>query len=34
MFASTRSLQDVNTFCERQLKRFYNVVDYENLKVE
>jgi HPt (histidine-containing phosphotransfer) domain-containing protein len=34
MFASTRSLQEVNSFCERQLKRFYNVVDYENLPVE
>jgi hypothetical protein len=34
MFASSRGLQEVNSFCERQLKRFYNVVEYENLRVE
>jgi chemotaxis protein histidine kinase CheA len=34
MFSSTHSLDEVNSFCERQLKRFYNVVEYENLSVD
>ncbi|MDR1081125.1 MAG: chemotaxis protein CheW [Deltaproteobacteria bacterium] len=34
MFSSTHTLDEVNSFCERQLKRFYNVVEYENLPVE
>jgi chemotaxis protein histidine kinase CheA len=34
MFSSTHSLEEVNSFCENQLKRFYNVVEYENLPVD
>ncbi|MDR2368789.1 MAG: chemotaxis protein CheW [Deltaproteobacteria bacterium] len=34
MFASTHSLDDVNAFCEKQLKKFYNVVEYENLPID
>ncbi|MDR2460877.1 MAG: chemotaxis protein CheW [Deltaproteobacteria bacterium] len=34
MFASTHSLDEVNAFCEKQLKRFYNVTEYENLPIE
>jgi chemotaxis protein histidine kinase CheA len=34
MFSSTHSLDEVNAFCERQLKRFYNVLEYENLPVD
>ncbi|MDR3155008.1 MAG: chemotaxis protein CheW [Deltaproteobacteria bacterium] len=34
MFSSTRSLEEVNSFCERQLRRFYNVVEFENLPVD
>jgi chemotaxis protein histidine kinase CheA len=34
MFASTHDLDQVNAFCERQLKRLYNVVEYENLPVD
>jgi chemotaxis protein histidine kinase CheA len=34
MFASNRGISEINSFCERHLKRFYNVVEYENLKVE
>ncbi|MDR0356261.1 MAG: chemotaxis protein CheW [Deltaproteobacteria bacterium] len=34
MFATSRSLEEVNAFCEKQLKRLYNVVEYENLLME
>jgi chemotaxis protein histidine kinase CheA len=34
MFASSHSLDEVNAFSERQLKRFYSVLEYENLPVE
>ncbi|MDR2349947.1 MAG: Hpt domain-containing protein [Deltaproteobacteria bacterium] len=34
MFSSTHSLDEVNNFCEKQLKRFYNVVEFENLPVD
>jgi chemotaxis protein histidine kinase CheA len=34
MFASSRSLEEVNAFCEKQLKRYYNVQEYENLALE
>ncbi|MDR1677283.1 MAG: chemotaxis protein CheW [Deltaproteobacteria bacterium] len=34
MFASSHSLDEVNTFCEKQLKKFYHVVEYENMLVE
>jgi two-component system chemotaxis sensor kinase CheA len=34
MFASTRTLDEVNSFCEKQLKRLYNVTEYENLQME
>jgi chemotaxis protein histidine kinase CheA len=34
MFASSRTIEEVNAFCERQLKRFYSVIEYENLPVE
>ncbi|MDR1038993.1 MAG: chemotaxis protein CheW [Deltaproteobacteria bacterium] len=34
MFASTHTPDEVNKFCERQLKRFYNVLEYENLPVD
>jgi two-component system chemotaxis sensor kinase CheA len=34
MFASPHSLDRVNAFCDKQLKRFYQVVEYENLPVE
>ncbi|MDR1297876.1 MAG: chemotaxis protein CheW [Deltaproteobacteria bacterium] len=34
MFATNHTLDEVNSFCERQLKKFYNVVEYDNLAVE
>ncbi|MDR2141876.1 MAG: chemotaxis protein CheW [Deltaproteobacteria bacterium] len=34
MFASTYSLDEVNRFCERQLKRLYQVQEYDNLAME
>ncbi|MDR1165648.1 MAG: chemotaxis protein CheW [Deltaproteobacteria bacterium] len=34
MFSSTHSLEEVNSFCEKQLKKFYNVIEYENLAVD
>jgi chemotaxis protein histidine kinase CheA len=34
MFASTRSLDEVNAFCERQLGRLYNVAEFENLPAD
>jgi chemotaxis protein histidine kinase CheA len=34
MFASTHSPEEVNAFCERQLKRLYNIEEYENLPVD
>ncbi|MDR2405425.1 MAG: chemotaxis protein CheW [Deltaproteobacteria bacterium] len=34
MFSTTHSLEEVNRFCENQLKKLYNVVEYENLAVE
>ncbi|MDR2443309.1 MAG: chemotaxis protein CheW [Deltaproteobacteria bacterium] len=34
MFSSERSLEEVNAFCENQLKKYYHVLVYENLPVE
>jgi chemotaxis protein histidine kinase CheA len=34
MFSSTHSLEEVNRFCENQLKKLYNIVEYENLPVD
>ncbi|MDR1487037.1 MAG: chemotaxis protein CheW [Deltaproteobacteria bacterium] len=34
MFASNHDLNTVNAFFEKQLKRYYHVLDYENLQVE
>jgi D-arabinose 1-dehydrogenase-like Zn-dependent alcohol dehydrogenase len=34
MFSTTHSLEEVNRFCENQLKKLYNVVEYETLAVE
>ncbi|MDR1656883.1 MAG: chemotaxis protein CheW [Deltaproteobacteria bacterium] len=34
MFSSRHTLAEVNTFCEKQLKRFYHVLEYENMPVE
>jgi chemotaxis protein histidine kinase CheA len=34
MFSSQHTLDEVNRFCENQLKKLYNVVEYENLAVD
>ncbi|MDR0621766.1 MAG: chemotaxis protein CheW [Deltaproteobacteria bacterium] len=34
MFASNHTLDEVNSFCEKQLKKFYHVVEYENLAID
>jgi chemotaxis protein histidine kinase CheA len=34
MFASTHSLEEVNRFCDRQLKKLYQVMEYDNLAME
>ncbi|MDR1394990.1 MAG: chemotaxis protein CheW [Deltaproteobacteria bacterium] len=34
MFASNHSLEEVNRFCERQLKKLYQVLEYDNLAME
>jgi chemotaxis protein histidine kinase CheA len=34
MFASSHSLDEVNAFCEKQLKKLYHVVEYENLPID
>jgi two-component system chemotaxis sensor kinase CheA len=34
MFASTPSLEEVNRFCDRQLKKLYHVLEYDNLAME
>ncbi|MDR2198820.1 MAG: chemotaxis protein CheW [Deltaproteobacteria bacterium] len=34
MFSSTHTLDEVNRFCENQLKKLYNVVEFENLPVD
>jgi two-component system chemotaxis sensor kinase CheA len=34
MFSSPHSLDEVNRFCETQLKRLYNVVEFENMAVD
>jgi hypothetical protein len=34
MFASNHNLDKVNAFFDKQLKKFYHVLEYENLPVE
>ncbi|MDR2338797.1 MAG: chemotaxis protein CheW [Deltaproteobacteria bacterium] len=34
MFSSTHTMEEVNRFCENQLKKLYNVTEYENLAVD
>ncbi|MDR3038574.1 MAG: Hpt domain-containing protein [Candidatus Adiutrix sp.] len=34
MFSSSRSLADINRFFEKQLVRYYNVVEFENMVVD
>ncbi|MDR1608234.1 MAG: Hpt domain-containing protein [Deltaproteobacteria bacterium] len=34
MFSSTHTLEEVNRFCEKQLKRLYHVLEYDNLAME
>jgi hypothetical protein len=34
MFASTHTLEELNRFSERQLKKLYQVQEYDNLAVE
>ncbi|MDR1545695.1 MAG: chemotaxis protein CheW [Deltaproteobacteria bacterium] len=34
MFSSSRTIEEVTRFCDRQLKRFYHVLDFEVLPVE
>jgi two-component system chemotaxis sensor kinase CheA len=34
MFSSSHNLDEVNRFCEKQLKKLYNVLEFENLPLE
>ncbi|MDR2354428.1 MAG: chemotaxis protein CheW [Deltaproteobacteria bacterium] len=34
MFSTTHSIDEVNRFCEKQLKKYYNILEYENLPIE